>query len=115
MNTFDEILKSILKTVEDNPTANIDGLLAAKMTELGISAENKKLQQETSRYIDAFDEMNKKLQEAKDQGVTRKQWIQDEIIAIADKHQLNDEQKEQLFNSLAHGFNDSINNSNTDK
>ena len=37
MNSFDEILTSILKTIEENPSADIDQLIAAKMAEMGLS------------------------------------------------------------------------------
>lgn len=110
MNTFDEILTSILKTVEENPAVNIDELLAAKLTELGISEEGKKTFQETNSYLEAYDEMYAKLQAAKDEDeyLTRNEWLQNELLAIADKHQLTDEQKEQLISDIATQCEDSL-------
>lgn len=103
MNTFDEILTSILKTIEEEPTANIDELLSAKLSELGISVEGMKTFQETSSYLEAYDEMYAKLQAAKeeDEYLTRNEWLQNELLAIADKHHLTDEQKEQLISDIA--------------
>ena len=76
--------------------------------ELGISEEGKKTFQETNSYLEAYDEMYAKLQAAKeeDEYLTRKEWLQNELLAIADKHQLTDEQdKTILFDNGAHlGF-----------
>lgn len=110
MNTFDEILTSILNTVEEDPTANIDELLATKLSELGISEEGMKTFQETSSYLEAYNEMYAKLQAAKeaDEYLTRNEWLQNELLAIADKHQLTDEQKEQLISDISTQCEDSL-------
>lgn len=101
MKSFDEILTSILKEIEENPTANIDELLAVKISELGISEEGMKTFQETSKSLESFDEMFAELQVAKSKGDTRSEWVQEQILNIGDKHQLTDEQKEQLITDIA--------------
>ncbi len=101
MQTFDEILSSILKAIESNPTMNVDDVIAAKMQELGLSAEGQKTLAETNAYLDAYNEMYAKLQAAKAEGETRASWVQDEMLQIADKHNLSDEQKQQLISDIA--------------
>ena len=43
MKSFNEILASILKSIENNPSSNIDEVIASKMSELGLSAEGQKI------------------------------------------------------------------------
>ncbi len=101
MNSFDEILSSLLNIVEENPSADIDALLASKLSELGLSDKGMKTLSETNSFLEAYDEMYRKLQESKDDGDTRDAWVQDMLIEIADKHNLTDEQKESFFADIA--------------
>ncbi len=101
MNSFDEILTSILKSVESNPSENINEVIAEKLSEMGLSAEGQKTLEETNKYLEAYDEMYAKLQAAKTEGNSRESWIQDELLQIADKHNLSDEQKEQFISDVA--------------
>ncbi len=109
MNTFDEIVTSILKSVEKNPSKNIDEVIAEKMAEMGLSAEGQKTLAETNKYLEAYDEMYAKLLAAKAEGETRDSWIQEELLQIADKHNLSDKQKEQFISDVAKACNDSLN------
>ena len=63
MNSFDEILSSMLNIVEENPSADIDALLASKLSELGLSDKGMKTLSETNSVLEAYDEMYRKLQE----------------------------------------------------
>ena len=101
MNTFEEILTSMLKAVEENPSANVDDVIAAKVAELGLSPEGMKTLEETNSYLEAYDEMYQKLQAAKAEGESRSAWIQDELLSIGDKYNLTDEQKEALIGSIS--------------
>lgn len=108
MNKFDETLSSILKLIEENPAADIDELVAAKMSELGVSAEAMKTLKETNSYLEAYDEMYSRLKAAQNEGKTRVVWVQNELWKIAEKHHLTDEQKEQLCSDMASACEDSL-------
>lgn len=101
MNTFDEILTEILKAVEENPSSNVDEVLAKKVAEMGLSEEGVKTLEETNSYLEAYNEAYERLKAAKEEGESRVAWIQDELQSIADKHQLTDEQKEQLIADMS--------------
>lgn len=101
MKSFDEILTSILKSIESNPSSNIDEVIASKMSELGLSAEGQKILAETNSYLEAYDEMLTKLQAAKADGYSRSAWVQDELIKIANKNGLSEEQTEQFIANVA--------------
>ncbi len=108
MNTFDEILNSILKSIEDNPSIDVDEVIAQKMSEMGISDESKKTLSETNSYLEAYDEMYAKLQAAKAEGDTRREWVQEELLSIADRHHLSEEQKEKLFSDITSACDNSL-------
>jgi len=101
MESFDSILASILKSIEGNPSSNVDEVIAAKMTELGLSAEGQKTLAETNACLEAYHEMYSKLQAAKAEGESRNSWVQEELLQIANKHNLSDEQAEQLVADVA--------------
>ena len=101
MESFDSILTTILKSIESNPNQDVDEVIASKMSELGLSAEGQKKLEETNSYLEAFNEMFAKLQAAKQDGESRNSWVQDELLLIADKHHLSDEQKEQFIADVA--------------
>ena len=101
MESFDSILASILKSIEDNPSSNVDEVIAAKMTELGLSAEGQATLAETNACLEAYHEMYSKLQAAKAEGESRNSWVQEELLQIANKHNLSDEQAEQLVADVA--------------
>ena len=108
MNSFSEILTSILKTVEENPSADIDELLAKKMSEMGVSEESINTLQETNSFLEAYDAMYAKLQAAKKDGDTNVEWVQGELLCIADKYNLTDEQKEELITGVSVACEDSL-------
>ena len=101
MESFDSILASILKSIEDNPSSNVDEVIAAKMSELGLSEEGQTTLAETNACLEAYHEMYSNLQAAKAEGATRNQWVQEELLQIANKHNLSDEQAEQLVADVA--------------
>ena len=101
MESFDSILASILKSIEDNPSSNVDEVIAAKMSELGLSTEGQTTLAETNACLEAYHEMYSKLQAAKAEGESRNSWVQEELLQIANKHNLSDEQAEQLVADVA--------------
>ncbi len=108
METFDDILTSVLKSVEDNPSANVEEVIAAKMAEMGLSDEGEKLLAETNAHLDSFEEAYQSLKAAKKQGETRTQWLQEEIYKIGQKNHLTEEQTEQLIQDIATQATESI-------
>ena len=108
MNTFDDLLTEILKAVEENPSSNVDEVIAKKVAEMGLSEEGVKTLEETNSYLEAYNEMYEKLRAAKESGESRVAWIQDELLLIADKHQLTDEQKEQLIADVSAACDDAL-------
>lgn len=101
METFDEILTSILKSVESNPSLDIDEVIAQKMSELGLSEEGQKKLAETNSHLEAYDKKFSELQAAKADGDSRSSWVQDELLSIARKHGLSEEQTEQLITDVS--------------
>ena len=114
MNSFDEILNSILKYVEEKPSSDIEQLIAEKMTEMGLSEEGKKTLSETTTYLDAYETAYNRLQEAKKEGETRESWLQEELLTIADKHDLKETQKEQLISDIALACQEGLNTTLTE-
>lgn len=101
METFETILASILKSIEENPSSDVDEVIATKMSELGLSAEGQATLAETNACLEAYQERFLKLQAAKEEGETRNSWAQEELLQIAQKNKLSDEQTEQLVTDVA--------------
>lgn len=101
MESFDDILTSLLKSVESAPSSNVDEVIASKMKELGLSEEGQKILDETNSYLVAFHEAYKELQAAKKDGETGNSWMQGKLIEIAQKHGLSDKQTEKLVEGIA--------------
>lgn len=101
METFETILASILKSMEENPSSEVDEVIATKMSELGLSAEGQATLAETNACLEAYQERFSKLQAAKAEGESRNSWVQEELLQIANKHNLSDEQTEQLVADVA--------------
>ncbi len=101
MESFDDILTSLLKSVESAPSSNVDEVIASKMKEFGLSEEGQKILDETNSYLVAFHEAYHELQDAKKRGETGNSWMQGKLIGIAQKHELSDEQTEKLVEDIA--------------
>ena len=101
MESFDDILTSLLKSVESAPSSNVDEVIASKMKEFGLSEEGQKILDETNSYLVAFHEAYHDLQDAKKRGETGNSWMQGKLIGIAQKHELSDEQTEKLVEDIA--------------
>lgn len=108
METFDDILTSVLKSIEDNPSANVDEVITTKMDEMGLSDEGKKILAETNAHLEGFEAAYQSLKAAKDKGNTRTQWLQEEVYKIGEKNNLTDEQKEKLIQDIATQATESI-------
>ena len=71
---FQNILSSLLE--EYDKTKDIDTVLNR---EDGLSEAGKQLLNETTKTIDAFNEVYNELQDAKDNGMTTNEWLEEEL------------------------------------
>ena len=71
---FQNILGSLLEEYDKNKDIN-----AVLNREDGLSEAGKDLLNETTQMIDAFNEAYNELQEAKDNGMTTQDWIEEEL------------------------------------
>lgn len=79
---FEEILTSMLERLEENPNQDVNALIKDECEKMGVSEEGKALLAETNEYIDGFAERMASLQEAKEDGKSRKQWMLEEMDRI---------------------------------
>ena len=80
--SFDEILTSMLEQLENNPDLDIEVLVKDECEKMGVSEKGKALLSETNEYIDGFAEKMAALQDAKEEGKSRKQWMLEEMDRI---------------------------------
>lgn len=71
---FQNILSSLLE--EYNKSKDIEAVLNR---EDGLSEEGKQLLNETTQTIDAFNDAYNELQDAKDMGMTKQEWLEEEL------------------------------------
>lgn len=102
--TFEEILEELLQARDNNPEADLNVLFAEKAKELGLENEKETLNliKETGDAISDYCESTAILQEAKDQGYTRAEWLSTKLEE-ATKTCENDE-KEAIFAAIANGM-----------
>lgn len=91
---FQNILSSLLE--EYDKTKDIDTVLNR---EDGLSEAGKQLLNETTKTIDSFNEAYNELQEAKDNGMTTNEWLEEEL----GKH------PEEIIKPILESVNDKLN------
>lgn len=101
MEKFNKICSSILSSIEDKSYDSYEDAIIAKVKELGISDEGLATLLETNNYLDQFDHMYNKLSSTKARGTTRSAWLQEEILNIGNKHNLEGTQIEDLIDGIA--------------
>lgn len=74
VNNFQNILSSLLE--EYDKSKDIEAVLNR---EDGLSEAGKQLLNETAKTIDAFNEAYNELQDAKDNGMTTNEWLEEEL------------------------------------
>ena len=104
---FDEILTSLLEQLENNPDQDIDVLVKDECEKMGVSEEGKALLSETNEYIDGFAEKMAALQDAKEEGKSRKQWMLEEMDRILEGR---DEQEKAEIVSAISDAGENVNN-----
>lgn len=107
LQTFDEILTSMLEQLENNPDQDIDVLVKDECEKMGVSEEGKALLSETNEYIDGFAERMASLQKAKENGKSRKQWMLAEMDRIMEGR---DEQEKAEIVSAISDAGENVNN-----
>lgn len=105
--SFDEILASMLEQLENNPDQDIEVLVKDECERMGVSEEGKALLSETNEYIDGFAEKMAALQKAKEAGMSRKQWVLEEMDRILEGR---DEQEKAEIVSAISDAGENVNN-----
>ena len=107
LQTFDEILTSMLEQLENNPDQDVDVLVKDECEKMGVSEEGTALLSETNEYIDGFAEKMAALQKAKEEGRSRKQWMLEEMDRILEGR---DEQEKAEIVSAISDAGENVNN-----
>ena len=99
LQTFDEILTSMLEQLDNNPDLDIDVLVKDECEKMGVSDEGKALLSETNGYIDGFAEKMAALQTAKEDGKSRKQWMLEEMDRILEGR--DEQEKAEIISAIS--------------
>lgn len=101
MEDFNQIMASIMEAIDNAPEGtNVEEIIMQKTMELGLSADGQKELAETNSYLDAYNDMYAKLQNAKSNHEPRTTWLSNELTSIAQKYSLTDEQEEELIKTV---------------
>ena len=73
--TFEEILASYLEAFEQHPGQDVDQLIAQMAAKHGLSDEGKTMLQETSGYLDDFQERIEEMAQAEEEGDNKETWL----------------------------------------
>ena len=98
MNSLNEIFSLILK--EYQKTGNLDEALKI----LNLTDEQKERIEKSFQTLDAIEANAKSLRKAKEEGISRKNWLAREIMATAKDKNLSEEQTEEAFAELGKAF-----------
>ena len=93
-DTFSMILKEYQKT----------GSLDAALKAVNLTSEQKEKIKKAFHTIDAIEANAKSLRAAKEEGISRKNWLAGEIMATAKAKNLSEEQTEKTFAELGKAF-----------
>lgn len=104
--TFDNFLSSLLEAYEKNPAQDVDALIEKKCKEWGVSEEQMAFLRETNSLIDDFADNAASLQNAKEEGKSRKSWMLDEIDHITEDR--TEEEKAQIVSVISDASSDVI-------
>lgn len=98
MKDLNEIFSLLLK--EYQKTGNLDDALKA----LHLTSDQKERIQQAFRTLDAIEANAKSLRAAKEEGISRKNWLAQEILNTAKAKNLSEEQTERTFSELGKAF-----------
>lgn len=108
MKNLNEIFSLILK--EYQKTGSLDAALKA----VNLTSDQKERIQKAFQTLDAIEANAKSLRSAKEEGISRKNWLAQEILTTAKDKNLSEEQTEKTFAELSNAFAKSANNINTE-
>lgn len=92
MATYQEILRSLLEAVAENPNSNLEDLLTKKALEYGLSEKEIEDISSANSLIDKFESKNQELVEARKRGATRESFLYDEINNLIDGKKDNEKE-----------------------
>ncbi len=104
MKDLNEIFSLILN--EYQRTGNLDTAINI----VGLSPEQKERIQKAFQTLDAIEANAKSLREAKEEGLSRKNWLAKQILTVAEEKGLSEKQTEETFTELGKGFAKAANN-----
>jgi len=105
--TFEGILSSLLDGYEKSESKDIDALLKEKSEELELTEKSIALVKDASEYIDKFAEKTASLEAARDEGISMKRWLTEDLDnSMAE---LSDEEKVEIYEGIAKKNEDFIN------
>ena len=104
MNKLNEVFTMILN--EYQKTGSLDEALKV----IDLTAEQKERIQKAFQTLDAIEANAKSLREAKEEGISRKNWLANQIMTSAKDKNLTDEQTEEVFTVIGKKFAKTINN-----
>lgn len=106
MNNLNKTFSLLLK--EYQKTGNLDDALET----LNLTAEQKERILKAFQTIDAIEANAKSLRAAKEEGISRKNWLAQEILTTAKAKNLSEEQTDKTFAELGKAFAKTANNIN---
>ncbi|MBD5262780.1 MAG: hypothetical protein HDS39_01740 [Bacteroides sp.] len=104
MNKLNEVFTMILN--EYQKTGSLDEALKV----VDLTAEQKERIQKAFQTLDAIEANARSLREAKEEGISRKNWLANQIMTSAKDKNLTDEQTEEVFTVFGKKFAKTINN-----
>lgn len=96
--TFEDILTSMLKAYEDKGEQSFDEFLDGQVERQGFDEESKENMKKALDLVDKLDGNYRGLQEAKNRGVSRRQWLENSLEEIMEGR--TDEEKEMIKNGI---------------
>lgn len=76
---YNDILISLLVELKNNPNISVEEIIKNKAIELNISEKEIKDLDEINKYIDDFDKTVIEINEAREEGITRDEFVQGRI------------------------------------
>lgn len=98
MSDLNETFSVLLK--EYQKTGNLDEALKV----LNLTTEQKERIQKAFQTLDAIEANARSLRAAKEEGISRKNWLAQEILTTAKAKNLSEEQTEKTFAELGKAF-----------
>ena len=98
MSDLNETFSVLLK--EYQKTGNLDEALKV----LNLTTEQKERIQKAFQTLDAIEANARSLRAAKEEGISRKNWLAQEILTTAKAKNLSEEQTEETFAELGKAF-----------